>query len=229
LKPRKRKRKRNSHPHAKREEGSRDAAAVVPAAIVVVVVVIRSSLSRSHSVSRRCRSARVVTRTGVEGWSLCPPSRCRCCLPPLLVVPVLVGPRFHPTSSCSRRRLGVMWQWPSCPRRPLVVVLSHGRGAGSSQSSLSVCRCSCRSLHPPRKQRLAAAVPPHPHPRFVVVVRPVGRRPCCRLSGGPCRLSVPSSSNRPPREQWLAAVVAGVDPSGFTCFVESSDVARIWG
>jgi hypothetical protein len=112
------------------------------------------------------------------GWRCCScsSSHCRCCLPPHLVVPDLVAPRFPTTSSCSRRRLGVMWWWPSqsasSPHRCVVV----GGGAGSSLSSLSVCRCSSHSSHPPRKQRLAAAVTPHPHPRFVVVVRPVGRR-----------------------------------------------------
>ena len=43
----------------------------------------------------------------------------------LLVVPILIAPRFHPMSSCSWRRLGVLsWWWSSGPPcRPALVVV----------------------------------------------------------------------------------------------------------
>jgi hypothetical protein len=112
--------------------GGRDAAAVVPAAIVVVIV--PSSLSRS-------RSPVVVEQSLTAGWR----GAVRVHRPVVVVAPAPFPrcpcprcSRFHPTSSCSRGRLGVMWS-SSSPRR----CGCRAVGVLGRPCHPCLCRCPC--------------------------------------------------------------------------------------
>ena len=55
----------------------------------------------------------------------------------IVIVPILIAPRFHPTSSCSWRRLGVLsWWWSSLSSLVVVVVVVVVLPSSSSSSSL---------------------------------------------------------------------------------------------
>jgi hypothetical protein len=128
---------------------------------------------------------------------------------PLLL---LFRPRVHPASSRSRWQLRLQLLGaaavvvPHCP--VLVLILSLLSGLAHPVHPTSSCS---------------------QHQLAVVVVVLSFPSCCCSLGDlSPCRLSVPSSTNDPPCEQLLAAVLVGV---GSLTYVEvvSSNVVGIRG
>src|SRR5882757_3687651 len=67
-----------------------------------------------------------------------PPCRCGASFLPL--IPRLVAPRFHPMSSCSWRRLGVLWWlWPSSVGGAFMVAGPGGLARGCDVAALVWC------------------------------------------------------------------------------------------
>jgi hypothetical protein len=91
----------------------------------------------------------------------------------LLVVPILIAPCFHPTSSCSWRQLGVLsWWWSSGPPcHPALIVVVVPR-----------CYCSPLSLSLSSLVLIFVLIPRHYHsPSSSGVPRP---RVCSEGRGG---------------------------------------------
>ena len=111
-------------------------------------------------------------------------SLCGCrrpCFHPLLPLPVvhvLAAPYFHPTSSCSWRRLGVLWWWSSSSprRRGCRAVGVLGRPCCPCPIR---CRCHCRF-------RFRFRCPP---PRFTPLSLPLPRHRCRCSARSPPPLS----------------------------------------